>query len=292
MLLNTETLQLLDTAFNASFSAEITGTHLSYDAVAMTVKSTNRSNAYAWLDAMPQVREWVGDRVINQLSGQTYTLTNKSYESSFSVDRDDIEDDQYDLFSNAAAGLARKSLMHRDKLIWDALANGEVALGYDGVPFFSDAHPTGDDVQSNLIAGAGAPWYVMDLNQPLKPLVFQLRKEVELVAKTALTDDNVFFAKKFIWGADARYAAGFTLWQLAVKSKATLTEANLAAARSLMLGITDSSGEVMGIMPTALVVGRSNLTAGEKLINSLTLANGESNINKGAYKLIFSPYLP
>lgn len=278
--------------FSAAFAKGISKADVSFEDIATTVPSTNKSNSYAWLKHMSGVREWIGDREIDELSGHTYTVENKSWEKTIAVLREDIADDQYGVYSMLAEDLGQTSRSHRSRLVWELLAAGEAGLGYDGVPFFSDAHPTGDGVQSNLIAGASAPWYVMDLSRTLKPVIFQLRQEMEIVALTNPEDPNVFFNKKFVWGADGRYAAGYGFWQTAVKSKAALTEENLAAARARMRGFTNDAGEPLAVMPTTLVVGVSNETAAEKLIQNLVLATGESNINKGKYKLIVSPYLP
>jgi phage major head subunit gpT-like protein len=62
--------------------------------------------------------------------------------------------------------------------------------------------------------GATSVWYLADLSAPIKPLILQKRKEVEFVSKTALTDDNVFFSREFIWGVDGRGAAGYGPWWL------------------------------------------------------------------------------
>jgi len=60
-------------------------------------------------------------------------------------------------------------------------------------------------------------WYVADLSAPIKPLILQKRKEVELVAKVSLTDDNVFWQREFIWGVDCRGVAGYGPWWLMFK---------------------------------------------------------------------------
>lgn len=60
-------------------------------------------------------------------------------------------------------------------------------------------------------------WYVADLSAPIKPLILQKRKEVELVSKVSLTDDNVFWQREFIWGVDCRGVAGYGPWWLMAK---------------------------------------------------------------------------
>lgn len=61
-------------------------------------------------------------------------------------------------------------------------------------------------------------WYVFDTTAPIKPFIFQDRKAVQLVSKTAVTDDNVFMLREFLWGLDGRGAVGYGPWWLALKS--------------------------------------------------------------------------
>ena len=60
-------------------------------------------------------------------------------------------------------------------------------------------------------------WYLFDCRRPIKPMIFQNRKALNLVARVSTNDDNVFWQKKFVWGADARYNVGVTLPFLGVK---------------------------------------------------------------------------
>ncbi len=292
MLINLENLDLLHTMYSAAFAKGLMLADISWEPIATTLTSNNKSNTYAWLGAMSDVREFLGDRVVAQLKGHSYSIVNKTWEKTISVDVDDIKDDAYGIYTPMAEQLGALSKSHRSRLMWELLAEGEIGEGYDGEPFFSATHPVGNGVQSNLLAGAGDPWYVMDTTMPLKPLVFQLREETELVAMTKPDDANVFWSKKFVWGTSARYNGGYGLWQTAIASKTALNEANLGAARTAMRQFKNDEGLLLGMQPTTLVVGASNEVAAMKLINNLSLATGETNINKGAYKLIVSPYLP
>lgn len=65
--------------------------------------------------------------------------------------------------------------------------------------------------------GATSVWYLVDLSAPIKPLLLQVRKPVQLVSKANLTDDNVFWQKQFVWGIDCRGVAGYGPWWLACR---------------------------------------------------------------------------
>lgn len=61
-------------------------------------------------------------------------------------------------------------------------------------------------------------WFLLCTKRPVKPFIFQNRRKPQLVAKTNPNDDNVFMNKEYIYGVDARYNAGYGLWQLAYGS--------------------------------------------------------------------------
>lgn len=293
MLINLETIQSLHTALSAAYQGGLVNADVSYLDVATEVTSNNKSSTYPWLGDMPSVRAWIGDRIVKELIGHSYEIKNAPFESTFAVDRDDIEDDQFGTYALKAQMLAAEGKAFLSRSVWALLANGEVGLAYDGVPFFSTLHPDGQGgTQSNLIAGASAAWYVLDTSKSVKPLILQKRRDMELVSLDNPEDPNVFWTRKFIYGIDGRFGFGYGFWQQAIKSKQPLTEENLAEARAQMRLLTNDSGELLGMMPTTLVVGASNEVAGMKLINNLTLATGETNVTKGMYKLVVSPYLP
>lgn len=112
-----------------------------YDQFCMTVPSTSESNVYGWMDFVPQLRQWVGERFVRNVVAQGITVANKLYEATIEVPRAKLEDDQYGLYSNAAAMLGRAAALWPDQQIAAALASGGSSLGYDGVNFFSGSHP-------------------------------------------------------------------------------------------------------------------------------------------------------
>jgi phage major head subunit gpT-like protein len=60
-------------------------------------------------------------------------------------------------------------------------------------------------------------WYVLCTTAEVKPLIFQLRKDVEFVSLTAPDNDHVFKNKTFLYGVDDRFAAGFGDPRTAIK---------------------------------------------------------------------------
>lgn len=57
-------------------------------------------------------------------------------------------------------------------------------------------------------------WMVHVTKRPLKPFIYQERKAPVFVSQTSMENDDVFNRKKYKFGAEARAAAGYGLWQL------------------------------------------------------------------------------
>lgn len=59
-----------------------------------------------------------------------------------------------------------------------------------------------------------AQWMVHVTKRPLKPFIYQERKAPVFVSQTSMDADDVFSRKKYKFGAEARAAGGYGLWQL------------------------------------------------------------------------------
>lgn len=287
-----EQLQDVDTLISLGFAEGLKLASDDLNLIATTFTSNKRKNVYPFKSAGAQVREWLGDRVLQGVDHfEKYELENRHWEVTIRVPVDDILDDEYGFYVQEARDQASKLVRHKSRLCFEALRDGAEAdaLCYDGMPFFSDAHPVGDGTQSNYTTGDKPAWCLID-DTGLKPIVFQMRQEPVLTPKNMPTDDNMFFEKTSIWGADMRCAAGYGLWQTAHMSRLELNETNLDAAAVAMQELTDANGEPLGITPTLLVVGPRLRTAAMKLLSATTMANGATNVLQGLYKLHVSPY--
>jgi len=57
-------------------------------------------------------------------------------------------------------------------------------------------------------------WFLHVTNRPLKPFVYQERKKPVFVSQTGMDSDDVFDRAEYKFGAEARAAGGYGLWQL------------------------------------------------------------------------------
>jgi phage major head subunit gpT-like protein len=115
-----------------------------YPKISMVRPSTKRSEDYAWLGAVPGMREWLGDRRFEQLRAATFAVENKPFESSIAVDKDDIEDDNVGMYADLAAIQGEECAKHPDELVLDCIVNGNTLPVYDGQYFFDTDHSFGD----------------------------------------------------------------------------------------------------------------------------------------------------
>lgn len=280
----------LNTGFQTAFNERLTGVETTYARVAMTVRSMTRETAYPRLSDLPAMREWVGERFVNQLTIDGFSIRNRKFENTVSVPVDMIKDDQYGVFAPLFADLGQTAAELPDDLVWEQLASGFATVHYDGQFFFDTDHPVENEdgvvaSVSNFGGGAGTAWYLLDVTRVIKPLIFQDREAAMLTSKTSLTDDNVFYSDEFVWGAKRRCAAGFGAWQLAYASRQPLTAANYEAARSAMLGMRGHRGRKLTLRPGLLVVPPALEGAAREILMAERDAAGATNVWRGTAEL-------
>lgn len=93
MRVDNENLELVFKGFKSLYNEGFDSTVSHKDTVAMTVSSNTREENYGWFGQFPAMREWIGDRHIKSLSAHGFSILNRKFESTVSVERDDISDD-------------------------------------------------------------------------------------------------------------------------------------------------------------------------------------------------------
>lgn len=141
MKLNNASLEALRKTFGAIYQEAYQSVSPWAPQLSVRVPSNGKSNVYGWLAAIPQMREWLGDRQIQNIAEHAFEITNKDYELTVGVDRNDIEDDQFGVYDPMLRGIGEASAKNEDYLIVTLLQNGHLALCYDGQYFFDTDHP-------------------------------------------------------------------------------------------------------------------------------------------------------
>ena len=224
MIVNQQSLRGIYVGFNTLFNRAFEGVTPLYTQIATTTPSTTDSETYAWLGDIPGMREWIGDREIQNLSASDYTIKNKDFELTVGVDRNAIEDDKIGLYNPSVEMLGESAAAHPDELIFSLLAGGFSEKCYDGQPFFSDAHKIGKKTVTN-------------------------------------------------------------------KSTAKLTKDSYAAARASMMGLANSKGRALNLVPNLLVVPPALEVAARDILVA-DYINGTKNTMQGTAKpLVVRPLI-
>lgn len=296
MDINRANLRTLFTGYQAAFQGAFDGAPRDYAQIALEVPSTTAEETYAWLGQTTGFREWLGDRVIQNLKSHNYTIRNKSFENTVGVPREAIEDDQYGVYTPLMAQIGQDAAEHPAGMVFDLLKNGFATAGYDGQFFFDTDHPVVDangveQSVSNTGGGSGTPWFILDTTRMIKPIILQMRAPYKFVAKDQETDENTFMRKEFLYSSEVRLNAGYGLWQLAYGSKQTLDAAAFNAALAAMQGMKGDHGRPLGIRPRLLVVPPSLRATALSLVVAENDAAGATNINRNAVDVLVSPWL-
>lgn len=297
MITNGENLALAFKGFKTVYTDAFNAAPVYYDKIAMTVPSAGRDESYGWLGQFPQMREWLtGERQVKDLEAFGFTITNRKFESTVSISRDDYSDDRYGVFKPMFAEMGQTARQHPDELVFPLLAQGFTELCYDGQYFFDTDHPSKDATgalvaTSNMQAGAGPAWFLLDTSRAIRPIIWQEREKYDFQQVTNLADNEVFMTDTFKYGIRARVNAGFGMWRMAFGSKAALTPANYAAARAQMMGFRGDKGRILNVRPTVMVVPPILEETARNILAVALKDGGASNTWAGTAEIIVSPYL-
>lgn len=147
--------------------------------------------------ATPQLRQWVGSKQLKSLRAFESTIDVVKWEKSFSLDRFDVVNDRT---GSVIAAIDRFIAQIPDDLetrIISALF-GNAVNGYDGVPFFSNAHPFTNSTGNNITTASlsfetyraavqamrlfadedGRPWNISPTHLVVGPALERTAKEI------------------------------------------------------------------------------------------------------------------
>jgi len=295
MIINRQNLDTLFKGFQLTFQQAFECAQSTWEQVATPVPSNTAENIYPWLGQSTQFREWVGERVYQNLKIHDYRIKNKTFENTIAVPREAIEDDQYGVFTPMVAQLGQDAKEHPDLLIFELLKAGFTTACYDGQYFFDTDHPVGAQGKqvsvANFQGGSGRPWFLLDTSRVIKPLILQKRRDYAFVAKTDAADENVFSRNEFVYGADGRCNVGFSLWQLAYASREPLDADSFNDAYAAMQSVKGDHGRPLGVRPKLLLVGPQDRAAALEVVKAERNAAGATNINRDVVDVVSTAWL-
>jgi phage major head subunit gpT-like protein len=256
MLINSTTLRELDTQVQLTFNRGLQRTVTPWQPIAMMSNSTTAENLYPLFKELGGIREWIGDRVVQNVERDGFRLANRDWEATYGIDRNAVLDDSFGSLAPLFETAGQEVGSFPSEQAYGLLKAGHDTLGPDGQNFFDTDHPLASGTGSNDMGGSSVEaWYLVDESRAFKPVIYQSRQSFNLVRMFNPDDPQVFFNKKFIWGVDGRAAFGFSpFWQLAMRSRAALDETNVKLAMTAMSKQRNYQGKPLGVQPTTIVV--------------------------------------
>ena len=152
MNLTEDTMRNLFYTFNAYLQKGLGGGWTDWTKFCSVINSGTFIEKYPMTVISGGMREWIGERVINEISGKLFEVVNKDYEHTEGVSRNDIEDDNIGFYQALFTEMGLNAANLWPELASKALTStGKWA---DGVAFFSDSRKIGKAVINNLVEGA------------------------------------------------------------------------------------------------------------------------------------------
>lgn len=126
--------------------------------ISMSVDSDQETENYKFLGQAPMMREWVGGRHERPLRPYTYSITNRLFEATLSIDSDDVRRDRMGQIMQRTREMAARAATFWDKILSTLIINTAGALCYDGQLFFDTDHSSGDSgTIKNLVTETEIP---------------------------------------------------------------------------------------------------------------------------------------
>lgn len=162
MLVTQSNLDALFIGFNQNFAdAYMSEPQPLTEAIGSRIPSSTRDQRYPFVQAISgAMRKWTGERQVQNVVTDGFVVTNSKWENTLSIQRVDIEDDQYGVYSSMLIpNLARHAKLLPDQEIAAAIAAN--ATGFDGKAFFASDHPIDPSgatpgTQSNVLTSSAA----------------------------------------------------------------------------------------------------------------------------------------
>jgi phage major head subunit gpT-like protein len=129
--------------FKTSFDMALERAETITDRIATTVQSDGSEEKYNWAGPAPKMREWLGDRRMDELRAYSQTIVNKDWSNGLRIHANDIRDDKLSLVRPRIDALAAEAAYHQEELLMNLLIGGFTQTCYDGQYFFDTDHSDG-----------------------------------------------------------------------------------------------------------------------------------------------------
>ena len=148
MDINRKTMDVLFQGFNTNFLNGLEKVPASWQKFCSVIPSGTASNVYPFLEQFGGMREWIGERVTKDLASRKMEVLNRDFEETVAVPGNDIEDDQYGIYSTLIAQMGCHAARLWHDLAVEALVSNP--LWADDLNFFSSERLYGENTICNL----------------------------------------------------------------------------------------------------------------------------------------------
>jgi phage major head subunit gpT-like protein len=97
-----------------------------FELCSMKVPSRSATQLHAWMNQIPKIRQWLGDRQIKNISTGVLNIPNRKFEETIEMERTVIEDDMYGIYSNLAAAMGAQAAVFPDVLCVETLCTNDI----------------------------------------------------------------------------------------------------------------------------------------------------------------------
>lgn len=149
-IVNSSNLDAANTAFEAKFgeifSSDLPGVQ---NMLADEVPTDGLSHEFNLVDHLATLREWLGDKTVEQLRAYRQSIPLKTWEKTIGLKRTRVDYDRSGATGRALGNFVSEAAHIKEEVFFRAV-NGN-PVGYDGVALISTTHPhaPGGGVQSN-----------------------------------------------------------------------------------------------------------------------------------------------
>ncbi|BBT70549.1 Mu-like prophage major head subunit gpT family protein [Klebsiella sp. WP8-S18-ESBL-06] len=300
MIVNKQNLNSIYVNVKAIFTKRAEEATPLYPQISTKISSSTKTTDYPFLGYFPSLREWIGERVIKSLTTYKFSIENRKFESTISISREDIEDDNIGMVKSMVSDMAEAAAHHPDELLFELIKNGFHNKCYDGKPFFSDKHPVVIGTNESFVSNIQVPtttadekpmWLLLDTTRPINPFIWQERIPYQVQQLTSSDDTGTFINDEYYYGVRGRGNMGYGFWQMAFASKKELTTENFNDLYNRMSSQKNDAGRPLRVKPTILLTGVKNREAAFNIAKAQTLDNMKPNPNYGLVEVIVTPFL-
>jgi len=140
MDLTTPNVANLFKGFRVLFDDALQAADTDYQDVATRTTSSSAEELYAWLGAIPSMKEMLGELVLDGVSNTEWTIRNRKWAEAVEVPREAIERDSYGIYNPLMSSLGRVAAQHPDALLAELFKNAfsnTQGKDYTGFAFFA-----------------------------------------------------------------------------------------------------------------------------------------------------------